>query len=73
MPKKPEVTSKEVASIAGRILKAIADASPDGNYDYRVGLAYFHEDKGQFRYETIGMLSDIRSLAASALTQAEDK
>lgn len=63
---KNEVTSKEIASIAARIL--------DDTSGIRHGsIQIVHRRDGEKIRETIADLSELKSVCASALTQAADK
>lgn len=67
--KKPEVTSKKVASIAGRILKFLEKATEDQS----ICLVTVSTLTGRTLTDKLCSPSELRALAASALTQAEDK
>lgn len=66
--KNAEVTGKKVASIAGRILKL------DDRKLLLSGSVWCWEKVGNtYKIRDIGTLGELKALAASALTQAEDK
>lgn len=66
--KKPEVTSKKVASIVGRILKIVDKKAITGKV-----WCWQFDGKNTHKMVTLGTIEDLKALAASALTQAEDK
>ena len=63
--KKPEVTSKRVAKIAAKVLRNLSDAAPRS-------MVMYKSDKYDDCW-SLCTVGELKALAASALTQTEDK
>lgn len=68
--KKPEVTSKRIASIAGKILRRLEGCR---GLQITAEEEYCHSAEDGVPLRNICTIKELKALAASALTQAPDK
>lgn len=71
--KKPEVTSKKVASIAGKVLDEFTSDGFGTHGSYKPSEYVFAMNVNGDFFRLPLTVSELKSLAASALTQSPDK